>query len=207
MGWLRCSRASSASDPLASRKPVNSFKQSDTALFQPHTPTQRHVRPQPGIQAAHPDRLLRSLLRAPVPHIPTRPCRDIPPVRPLLSYEQVIPTHLTLPEPTSTHPVLLHQILLRRRTALRTRPAEQGRRMSATSHPCILRMGHQDEAKDTAPDLTGFQNLSGLIHNRIHILPCAICAHPPFVLRHSYFVLRLTGHPGSTTSRLPTSLA
>ena len=109
MGWLRCSRASSASDPLASRKPVNSFKQSDTALFQPHTPTQRHVRPQPGIQAAHPDRLLRSLLRAPVPHIPTRPCRDIPPVRPLLSYEQVIPTHLTLPEPTSTHPVLLHQ--------------------------------------------------------------------------------------------------
>jgi len=82
-----------------------------------------------------------------------RPCRDIPPVRPLLSYGQFIPTHLTLPEPTSTHPVLLHQnppstraaktnssldtsrqnkILLRRRTALRTRPAEQGRRMS---HP------------------------------------------------------------------------
>ncbi len=44
-----------------------------------------------------------------MPHIPTRPCRDIPPVRPLLSYEQVMPTHLTLPEPTSTHPVLLHQ--------------------------------------------------------------------------------------------------
>gem|GEM_PF-6880984 len=74
------------------------FKQSDTALFQPHPPHQRHARPRPNIQAAQPDRLLRSLPRAPVPHIPTRPCKDIPPVRPLLSYRQIMPTHPTLPE-------------------------------------------------------------------------------------------------------------
>ncbi len=30
--------------------------------------------------------------------------------------------------------------------------------------------------EDAAPDLTGFENLSGLTRNRIHILPCAICA-------------------------------
>ena len=132
MGWLRCSRASSASDPLASRKPVNSFKQSDTAPFQPHTPTQRHVRPQPGIQAAHPDRLPPDSPRAQCPtsqparvetyrrcvlHTPTAPCYSHMTPRYRGDAACCVSTQRPCNRTTSMSPD--HKILLGRRTALR----------------------------------------------------------------------------------------